>query len=454
MENIYTMPRLLIYKDRRKLTDFGINEEKSINYHVCKWLSSQSVIAGEKEKEKTLSCLNNAYYICTLILAGDLPSKLTDKYLAIASKPSCPDYGNIYNGAPHYKVLTILLANFFSNHISGLTDEQKHAFEMLTAAVQHESPNAYNEFAETLNEVAKKIKISAGEFQPRVIDENAINDLNYSGFRWAKVTDNYNKEILDDIIEGLGKNNDEKLELIEMFLQDIDIHYGDNSSYKDTITFWLRTRENDIISSLNPEELKKWERLKQNPTSPERILSKCERVKEENKRWRELDERKGKGIELLDIPANGELITFHKGWIACFDGFLKKQYNPKKFAEALQEINMPSLPRTLRPYWAIFYRVLSENGCLSENQNQSLLLKWANLHFNLGWDWRKSELFKFSRVKRDILDYSISSWPLKIEGSKKQDYIELAKKMTERFFDTSKRQLIAKSEFLRNPEDA
>ena len=83
------IPRLLIYKDRNDLKDFGVQTPDTMNYLLFMYLKQQALMGVPGAREVALRCFNNAYYICTLILleADDFPelriSDYVDKILEI-----------------------------------------------------------------------------------------------------------------------------------------------------------------------------------------------------------------------------------------------------------------------------------------------------------------------------------------------------------------------------------
>ena len=86
------VPRSLIYKDRDDLKDFGVLTPDTMNYLLFLHLKQQALMGVSGAREIALSCYNNAYYVCTLILleANDFPelriSDYVDKILEIEKK--------------------------------------------------------------------------------------------------------------------------------------------------------------------------------------------------------------------------------------------------------------------------------------------------------------------------------------------------------------------------------
>ena len=77
------IPRLLIYKDRNDLKDFGVQTPDTMNYLLFMRLKQQALMGVPGAREVALRCFNNAYYICTLILleADDFPELRISDYV-------------------------------------------------------------------------------------------------------------------------------------------------------------------------------------------------------------------------------------------------------------------------------------------------------------------------------------------------------------------------------------
>jgi len=77
------IPRLLIYKDRNDLKDFGVQTPDTMNYLLFMYLKQQALMGVPGAREVALRCFNNAYYICTLILleADDFPELRISDYV-------------------------------------------------------------------------------------------------------------------------------------------------------------------------------------------------------------------------------------------------------------------------------------------------------------------------------------------------------------------------------------
>ena len=111
-------------------------------------------------------------------------------------------------------------------------------------------------------------------------------------------------------------------------------------------------------------------------------------------------------------------------WIDCFDMFLHPSLNAKAIAEALTGITSIQLPKNERSFWWVVLVVLSEIKWAQEGVSQKTILQWANLHFDIGWDWRNEQMFKFTIEKKyKVMDSS--QWR-KMDNAQSGYYTDLA----------------------------
>lgn len=132
-------------------------------------------------------------------------------------------------------------------------------------------------------------------------------------------------------------------------------------------------------------------------------------------------------------------------WIGCFDGFLHSSLDAKAIADALNNISSPHLPKNERSYWWVFYVSLLEINWILDSANHNTILKWVNLHFNLGWDWRSEQLFKFTIDKKYKVKHS-SEWEML--GTTGKYYAELSKRMKDTFVKNYEGKLFDRKKFV------
>ncbi len=153
---------------------------------------------------------------------------------------------------------------------------------------------------------------------------------------------------------------------------------------------------------------------------------------------RELDEQlQAKNKEFDAMKADYEQLLNQvqsnsvEKWIDCFDMFLHPSLNAKAIAEALAGITSIQLPKNERSFWWVVLVVLSEIKWAQEGVSQKTILQWANLHFDIGWDWRNEQMFKFTIEKKyKVMDSS--QWR-KMDNAQSGYYTDLADAIRELF---------------------
>lgn len=118
-------------------------------------------------------------------------------------------------------------------------------------------------------------------------------------------------------------------------------------------------------------------------------------------------------------------------WVDCFDMFLHPSLNAKAIAESLAGISSIQLPKNERSFWWVTLMVLTEIKWAQESASQKTILQWANLHFNIGWDWRNEQMFKFTIEKKYKVKHS-SQWR-KMNNAQSSYYADLADTIRELF---------------------
>ena len=153
-------------------------------------------------------------------------------------------------------------------------------------------------------------------------------------------------------------------------------------------------------------------------------------LEKDKKQW-DADRKEWKA-EKKELNAHILSLENQSGWVDCFDIFLHPSLNAHAIADALKNISSPHLPKSERSYWWVFYVTLLEINWILDSANHNTILQWVNLHFNMGWDWRSEQLFKFTINKKYKVKHS-SEWE-KL-GTIGKYYAELSKRMRDAFVE-------------------
>ena len=168
----------------------------------------------------------------------------------------------------------------------------------------------------------------------------------------------------------------------------------------------------------------------------ESLKVRVEELEKDQKQWK---------AEKKELNAHIQNLENQSGWVDCFDIFLHPSLNAQAIADALKNISSPHLPKSERSYWWVFYVTLLEINWILDSANHNTILKWVNLHFNLGWDWRSEQLFKFTIDKKYKVKNS-SEWE-KL-GTIGKYYSELSKRMKNAFVENLEGVLFDRKKFI------
>ena len=175
----------------------------------------------------------------------------------------------------------------------------------------------------------------------------------------------------------------------------------------------------------------------------ESLKVRVEELEKDKMQW-DADKKEWKA-EKKELNAHIQNLENKSGWVDCFDTFLHPSLNAQAIADALKNISSPHLPKSERSYWWVFYVSLLEINWILDSANQNTILQWVNLHFNMSWDWRSEQLFKFTINKKYKIKNS-SEWE-KL-GTIGKYYSELSKRMKNAFVENLEGVLFDRRKFI------
>lgn len=222
------LPRPLIYKERRSLEDFAEENEDLtllIDNMISNWYFSSA-----DGKERVLRCFNTAYYLCTLILlCGKHAEWNLSKYRYIAY---CNDNKNKV-----YQAFTLSLVYIFLTHTDYEIPCKKLVEKLHDYIVSIDNFLSIGSFGlndyyylDAYKDLQKDLPEDwhlAEEFKPRTIDEDIFHDVD-GIVNWYNLTNYYRREIVETIVNALGKDEYEKHTLIDLIIRDAERFYGSN----------------------------------------------------------------------------------------------------------------------------------------------------------------------------------------------------------------------------------
>ena len=169
------VPRALIYKERTKLNDFGVNTPGTINNYLFTQMRRMTLLRCGDAKEIALRCFNNAYYICTLIQLEEFPDLSVDKYEALLLPDTIPFPEDVYQAS--MALVCVLLAAY--------DDKYKQKDQLLIESIHHwTSSNKWmgSQYHISFEVIIEKcspdgFSLAPDTFEPRDIVE-AVEDVN------------------------------------------------------------------------------------------------------------------------------------------------------------------------------------------------------------------------------------------------------------------------------------
>ena len=458
MDYIHIRP--LVYREITDLSDFDIDNEKSINGQLYESLLTTWEL-NPKHKgifPEILRLFNDAYFYLTIIFMVKRPLEI---YPDI-----CVDAGAIskdfdwHDGSEARELVVLcmlhtLLRTFYKNMT---LPQQKLLQAINTELYKYSNPQdalvmlnrLRGEEEDVVYEITGRFEssitsytVSKNYYTPRNIQEVIDNGEDLRRCLFAG-------ESLAKTVDYLCKEKEQKLQLISRLLEPEKDGYGVMDSVISAAYRSLYEMRAELTGEPLPEKLP-FERACEAlgpPMIPSPLPLDREKDEEENKDYEEhMIENLNSEVEnLRDENArlkseNDELRQrlAERGdesaeWIGCFDLFFHSSLNPQAIAHALNSINHPYFPKNERGFWWVFASVLVEIGWIPKS-NYKMTLQWANLHFKCGWDWARDNQFKFNDINENIRAVQPSSkWDKTVTGNVIGDYYgALAKSMKEAF---------------------
>ena len=222
-----TAPRSLIYRERRSLEEFGIYEDNPIMHRLSDAIFEFDFIRAPNAEERICWCMNNAFYICTMIFLEIDPKWRYDKYKMIATP-------EINGFPPELQDVTLSLVVEFlirlEHPIPFLSNKGKVRNGFHRSMLNNEnSKPIFNHIQKSLEfEVFNQLCIPNSIFAPRLIDAETVHDvLMDRDFNWCKFTNYWEERSLRDIVNTYGKTEDEKHNVVDILRQTAYTFYID-----------------------------------------------------------------------------------------------------------------------------------------------------------------------------------------------------------------------------------
>ena len=191
---IFQIPRILIYEDRGQLSDYEVEDNRSINHLLYNFLNQTF-----SSIQDMTSLFNDAYYICTLILMDDSPHKHFDDFSEIAA--GAGDDKDIHKDA----VLSMVY-----KYLTSIVSSQDAKLRQLTEAMELE----LNFSALLALHKLDHIQLPDSTFAPRKITKELLRNVNLK-----ELTKGYSIEVVLQLTTLLARNTVDKMIILDAVIK-------------------------------------------------------------------------------------------------------------------------------------------------------------------------------------------------------------------------------------------
>lgn len=212
----YTQQKLrpIIYKERKDLDEFDVDNEKSLDSVMLEKLESSEIIKWEGAHRYILDIFNQVYYITTLILMEKRPLHYLEKYVRIARHTSSYYNDNLSRETAFSNYSESVIMAMVYNYLRAIKESNNKnisrlvdgiANEYISSSITSDKHKLFCQFILNIKEL-KKLEVDKSRFKPLCIptEEDAkaapANQLEEEEERYRK--------LLNEHVE-LGKEMDE-----------------------------------------------------------------------------------------------------------------------------------------------------------------------------------------------------------------------------------------------------
>ena len=204
--------RRLIYEDRKKLSEFDVYKEGTLNYYIyCNWLLSRK----ELRKAKTdfelgmmmVNVFNDAYYICTIIFMHPHSSRWSRWFIQQTNTPS----------------LVMPLVHIYVEKTGVVTREINDLQKLIEGDF-----DCYPEWKENNNKLMEAVSgfnnnLSISTFARRKLTPELLSSI-----RWGGVTNMYKEHKVKNYIGFVATNLDEQKQIAKSIYEAIKVFEYEN----------------------------------------------------------------------------------------------------------------------------------------------------------------------------------------------------------------------------------
>lgn len=191
---IFQIPRILIYEDKCQLSDYEVEDNRSVNHLLYNFLNQ--IYCSIQDKT---SLFNDAYYICTLILMDDSPQRHFDDYAEIAA-------GGGDDKDIHKDAVLCLVFKYLTSIVSSQDAKLRQLAETMELELNVSALIALHEL--------DHIQLPDSTFAPRKITKELLQNVNLK-----ELTNNYSIEVVLQLTTLLARNTVDKMIILDAVIK-------------------------------------------------------------------------------------------------------------------------------------------------------------------------------------------------------------------------------------------
>lgn len=191
---IFQIPRILIYEDKGHLSDYEVEDNRSVNHLLYNFLNQNF----GSIKDMT-SLFNDAYYLCTLILMTDSPHMHFDDFAEIAA-------GSGDDKDIHKEAVLCMVYKYLTSIVSSQDAKLRQLKETMESEL---NTNALIELHDL-----EHIQLPDSTFAPRKITKELLQNVNLK-----ELTNNYSIEVVLQLTTLLARNTVDKMIILDAIIK-------------------------------------------------------------------------------------------------------------------------------------------------------------------------------------------------------------------------------------------
>lgn len=203
----YTQQKLrsIIYKERKDLDEFDVDNEKSLDSVMLEKLESSQIIRWERAHRYITDIFNQVYYITTLILMEKRPLHYLEKYVRIARHTSSYYNDDLSRETAFSNYAEPVIMAMVYNYLRAIKESNNKnvsrllggiADEYISSSITSDKHKLFCQFILDIKEL-KKLEVDESRFKPLCIptEEDAkaapANQLEEQEEKYRKLANDY-----------------------------------------------------------------------------------------------------------------------------------------------------------------------------------------------------------------------------------------------------------------------